>query len=672
LKFATNVAALALIFSSSIVSPLASSAAALVPGSPASGSSNATSAVVVHATSATTSATASPPSTPWSSTSQIIVTTDSTGAVTYTLDPSNTAPCSVDASAGTVSSTDAGTCIVDANVAGDVNFSASSATVTVTFTTVAATTSATASPTSTPWSSTSQITVTTDSTGAVTYTLDPSNAAPCSVGVSGTVSATGPGTCIVDANVAGDANYSASSTTVTVTFTAIPTSGGGTTDLVQTAFQAGSVSSTSSGTFAAGPITVEGNSGPVTFATTKPSPSLVVSSSGTISTTGTLSAGSYSVSGTDADAHGDSGTWAYTLSVTAATVVLVTVLFVANAGAGAMTPESASAPTTLSPNSFVRKGYTFVDWNTNANGSGISYANGALFPFVAPTTLFAQWKRGKSPKRTITFARNGGTGATASEIENTPTAITPNHFTRPGYTFVDWNTTAKGSGARFEPGATYPFKKSITLYAQWKRTRKSPPKAPTKAPHPKVAVHVVTFAANGGAGTMATESRRSPTTLTPNHFTRSGYTFVDWNSRANGSGSSYASSATYSFRASTTLYAQWKKVKVVPPTPAIPGGVIIGPFGTGSSSLSPALDSQIQSLANEAKSKGAKQLTLYGFGDSALKSDTNAQLGRARAVSVASYLEARLAAIGLKGWTIAFEVASPSPTEVAAVVATLS
>jgi uncharacterized repeat protein (TIGR02543 family) len=490
--------------------------------------------------------------------------------------------------------------------------------------------------------------------------------------VGGTVSATGAGTCLVDVNVAGDANYSASSTTVTVTFTPVATSSGGATRLVQTTFVTGTVSSHSSGTFTAGPITVEGNLGPVTFVTTSPSSGLTVSSTGAISTTGALSVGTYSALGTDSDAEDDSGTWGYTLSVTAAAAtVTATVSFEANAGTGAMLPEIESAPTELFANSFVRTGYTFVGWNTKANGSGISYANEAVFPFDASTTLFAQWKHGKSPKRTITFARNGGTGATASEIENAPTAIAANHFKRQGYTFVDWNTNAKGSGTRYAPGTTYPFKKSITLYAQWKKTPKTT-KSPTKPPHPKAAIHVVTFAANGGAGVMTAESHRSPTALTPNHFTRSGYTFVDWNTRPNGSGNSYASAATYPFGASTTLYAQWKKLKVIPPTPAIPDGVIIGPFGLGSTSLTPGLESEIQSLANEAKTEGKKQLTLYGFGDSASSSSTNASLGRGRAVSVATYLEARLAAIGLKGWTISFEHASASPSEISSVVATLS
>ncbi len=445
--------------------------------------------------------------------------------------------------------------------------------------------------------------------------------------------------------------------------------GGGGVSINQTSATTGTVVTTSSATYTAGPIAVEGNTGPVTFVTTHSNPSLTVSSSGVISTTGTLLVGTYSVSGTDSDAYNDTGTWSFTLTVTAA-AVMVTVTFEANGGTGTMTAESASGPTALSLNAFARKGYTFVDWNTAANGSGTSYANGASFPFSTTTTLFAQWKRGKIPTRTITFIANRGAGTTPSEVENTPTSIKASRFHRSGYTFVDWNTSAKGSGEVFKAGATYSFKKSITLYAQWKKVVKV--KAPPKSPPS----HAVNFAANGGAGTMAAESHRGPATLASNHFRRAGYTFLRWNTSPNGKGVSYANRATYSFTASTTLYAQWKKNKVAtppPPTTTIPGGVTIGPFAVGSSSLSSALKSQVQSLAAVIKTDGDQQITLYGFGDkTTTSSETSVALGRQRASAVATYLEAQLAAIGLKGWTISIEPATANKLEFATVIATLS
>ena len=41
----------------------------------------------------------------------------------------------------------------------------------------------------------------------------------------------------------------------------------------------------------------------------------------------------------------------------------------------------------------VRKGYSFVGWNTAADGSGTSYEAGAKVELSAPVTLYAQWKK---------------------------------------------------------------------------------------------------------------------------------------------------------------------------------------------------------------------------------------------------------------------------------------
>lgn len=419
---------------------------------------------------------------------------------------------------------------------------------------------------------------------------------------------------------------------------------GGTTTIVQSSPTTGTVTSTMSGSYTS-TITVEGNAGPVTFVTKNSSPFLSVNSSGLISTAGPLTVGAYTVSGTDSDSHGDSGTWTYSLTVSA---VVVTVTFEANGGSGVMAPQSESAPTALTLDSFKWSAHTFVDWNTAANGSGVSYANGDLFPFSTATVLFAQWASGKAPSHTVVFNANGGSGAMVSETQDTPTAISANRFARRGYTFDGWNTAANGTGESFQSGTTYPFKHSITLYAQWK-----------KIPKKKPPVRNVKYVANGGTGAMAPERHVGPEALTPNHFVRAGYTFVDWNNAANGSGAAYANRAVYSFSASTTLYAQWKKVTIAPP-PSNPNGINIGPFNLTVSALSASLESRIRSLAYEVKTKGGVEITLTGYGDSLPATDlhnttdlaVNLELGRMRAQAVATYLEGRLGALSLTGWTI--------------------
>lgn len=69
----------------------------------------------------------------------------------------------------------------------------------------------------------------------------------------------------------------------------------------------------------------------------------------------------------------------------------------------------------------------------------------------------------------------------------------------------------------------------------------------------------ITFDANGGTGTMEAQTVTSGETaaLTANAFTRDGYTFSGWNTAADGTGTSYADSASVTLDADTTLYAQW-------------------------------------------------------------------------------------------------------------------
>ena len=74
----------------------------------------------------------------------------------------------------------------------------------------------------------------------------------------------------------------------------------------------------------------------------------------------------------------------------------------------------------------------------------------------------------------------------------------------------------------------------------------------------------VTFEANGtveypveGTMTPQTVNAKTDTALNANSFTREGYSFTGWNTKADGTGTPYADKAIVSFDADTTLYAQW-------------------------------------------------------------------------------------------------------------------
>jgi len=73
-------------------------------------------------------------------------------------------------------------------------------------------------------------------------------------------------------------------------------------------------------------LSVSRNDGPVTYVQTTGAPTLIVSSSGLITTNGELAAGAYTVRGTTSDQHGDRGKFVFTVNVTATPATTTTTL----------------------------------------------------------------------------------------------------------------------------------------------------------------------------------------------------------------------------------------------------------------------------------------------------------------------------------------------------------
>ena len=220
-----------------------------------------------------------------------------------------------------------------------------------------------------------------------------------------------------------------------------------------------------------------------------------------------------------------------------------TVTFNANNGTGSMANQSAGIPTNLNANTFTRSNYTFAGWNTVANGTGYSYSNQSSFPFSTDVTLYAQWTAVVN-NYTVTFFGNGAdAGATPSQTAGSSQALTLNGFTRTGYSFLGWDTNYASGSAAYLDGQSYAFNGALSLYAIWVIQ----------------ASRTITFNANLGTGSMPTQTATNSTVLNENTFTRSGYTFRNWNTQSNGLGTSYLSSYTYSFAASRTLYAIWSQ-----------------------------------------------------------------------------------------------------------------
>jgi hypothetical protein len=67
------------------------------------------------------------------------------------------------------------------------------------------------------------------------------------------------------------------------------------------------------------------------------------------------------------------------------------VTFNSNGGTGKMPAVSNHTATALPASSFVRIGFVFTSWNTKSDGTGVAYADKAIYTFVLDLTLYAQW-----------------------------------------------------------------------------------------------------------------------------------------------------------------------------------------------------------------------------------------------------------------------------------------
>ena len=213
-----------------------------------------------------------------------------------------------------------------------------------------------------------------------------------------------------------------------------------------------------------------------------------------------------------------------------------------------------STVTVLDTGSLVKTNYTFSNWNTKIDGTGLSYLPTSQFTITADTTLYAQWT---PVLYTVTYDGNGNTSGTVPAAPTTyqsgstvPVLGNTGSLVKTGFVFNGWNTTANGSGSKYDPGNTFTITADTILYAQW--------------------AYTVTYDGNGNTGgTVPTDSTfYQPSSLVivlgnTGSLVRTNYFFTGWNTKANGSGLSYLPDSTFTINADTTLFAQWTPLYTV-------------------------------------------------------------------------------------------------------------
>lgn len=200
---------------------------------------------------------------------------------------------------------------------------------------------------------------------------------------------------------------------------------------------------------------------------------------------------------------------------------------------------------------FACQGMYLRSWNTKADGSGQKYEfnqvlrlsdyNGRIL------RLYAQWEQGAD--KFITYVGNGGTTVTGSSVYYQEvssyegvTLVSADIFGREDAQFIGWKDQ---QGNWYFEGRSYDFDGQTILEAQWGEAR-------------------ITYYGNGGSDAHGKEEQVSYITssfspgIEENIFTKTGYAFVGWNTKVDGTGAWYVPGSSAVGLGRVELYAQWQ------------------------------------------------------------------------------------------------------------------
>jgi len=188
--------------------------------------------------------------------------------------------------------------------------------------------------------------------------------------------------------------------------------------------------------------------------------------------------------------------------------------------------------------------WTFAQWNTVSDGSGMRYNAGATYSLDVDLTLYAQWTA------TLTYNTQGGPGLLQNTGQPGSSLYLPTEPPLTGYTFRQWNTSANGLGTPYAAGGLYILAENATIYAIWDAN---------------VPMFSLTYDSQRGSVVWPMIASAGSSIRLADAPSRSGYTFLGWFSAPSG-GSLVGSPLTLNNY--VTLYAQWYALPI-----SIEGGI---------------------------------------------------------------------------------------------------
>ncbi|MBN2434865.1 MAG: InlB B-repeat-containing protein [Spirochaetes bacterium] len=205
-----------------------------------------------------------------------------------------------------------------------------------------------------------------------------------------------------------------------------------------------------------------------------------------------------------------------------------------------------------------RAGHMFTCWNLKPDGKGYSFAVSDTFSMPdSSIILYAQWTA--LPTYKVTYDKNSAdTGTTPGESDNSykgkeiTVSGNPGNLYKAGYSFSGWNTKPDGTGDSYNAGEKFTMPdSSVTLYVKW-----------TTNPTWSIIYHDEVSTGGVVPSTVTADSGTTVTIADSGTLYKTGYTFLSWNTKEDGSGKVYETGDKFTIsNVNINLFAQWTKAQ---------------------------------------------------------------------------------------------------------------